>query len=125
MFEHEKYINLRTFKKNLSTVDTPIWCVTLAEDSNNFYAFTNRLSGKVKRIKNNRATQVCSCDFKGKPIGNWVKATAVLSEEHQICLDVIKACKRKYGWQMHLLEFASTVFNRKKNRLIIQMRLQN
>jgi uncharacterized protein len=124
MLEHSKYINLRTFKRDLSGVETPVWTVTLTGKSNSLFAFTNRLSGKVKRIKKNSAAQVCSCDFRGKAIGEWVEATVEISEERQIYLQVINACKKKYGWGMHLLEFLSTVFNRRKDRVVVQVILK-
>jgi|TARA_B110000438_G_C15818902_1_gene653299 PPOX class probable F420-dependent enzyme len=124
MLEHDKYINLKTFKRDLSTVETPVWWISLESDSNTFYAFTNRLSGKVKRIRNNSTVQLCPCDFKGKPLGDWIDASAFLSEEHRLLSQVVAACKKKYSWSMHLLEFASTIFNRKKDRVVVKIILK-
>jgi PPOX class probable F420-dependent enzyme len=121
MLEHDKYINLETVKRDLSKVETPLWWISLASDSNTFYAFTNRLSGKVKRIRNNCTVRLCPCDFKGKPLGDWIEASAFLSEEHRLLSQVVAACKKKYGWSMHLLELASTIFNRKKDRIVVKI----
>ncbi len=98
MFAHETYINLGTFKKDLSRINTPVWCARLEDESSTLYVFTNKFSGKIKRIKNNSLAKVCACDFKGKATGEWVEARATISSEHQVYLKVIEACKKKYGW---------------------------
>ena len=58
MFARERYINLRTFKKDFGAIDTPLWFVTFPDRPDKFFAFTNCMSGKIKRIKNNNAAEI-------------------------------------------------------------------
>ena len=125
MFAREKYINLRTFKKDFGAVDTPLWFVAFPERPDKFFAFTNRASGKIKRIKNNNAAEICACDYKGKPKTPWKSATVCQSEKVSDYSMVISTCKKKYGWQMHLLEFFSAAFKRRKNRAIIEIQVRS
>ena len=124
MFAREKYINLRTFKKDLGAVDTPLWFVTFSERPDKFFAFTNCESGKIKRIKNNDAAEICACDYKGKPKTPWKSATVCQSEKVSDYSIVIDTCKKKYGWQMYVLEFFSATSNRRKNRAILEIQVR-
>tara|TARA_E500000331_G_scaffold57849_1_gene52091 strand:+ start:444 stop:872 length:429 start_codon:yes stop_codon:yes gene_type:complete len=124
MFAREKYINLRTFKKDFGAIDTPLWFVTFPDRPDKLFAFTNCMSGKIKRIKNNNAAEICACDYKGKPKTPWKSATVYQSEKASDYSMVISTCKKKYGWQMHLLEFFSATFNRRKNRAILEIQLR-
>ena len=124
MLAREKYINLRTFKKDFRAVDTPLWFVTFPDSPHKFFAFTNCASGKIKRIKNNNAAEICACDYKGKSKTKWQSATVCQSEKRSDYSMVINTCKKKYGWQMYLLEFFSAAFNRRKNRTILEIQLE-
>ena len=124
MFAREKYINLRTFKKDFGAIDTPLWFVTFPDRPDKLFAFTNCESGKIKRIKNNDAAEICACDYKGKPKTPWKSATVCQSEKVSDYSMVIDTYKKKYGWQKYVLEFFSATSNRRKNRAILAIQVR-
>lgn len=60
------YINLVTYRKNGTPVQTPVW---FAEDGGVVYVFTNGETGKVKRVRNNPQVVVAPADARGTPLG--------------------------------------------------------
>ncbi|WP_424185661.1 PPOX class F420-dependent oxidoreductase [Actinokineospora sp. G85] len=71
----EKYLLIRTFKRDGSPVDTPVW---ITRDPDRLVFWTVADSGKVKRIRNNPSIQVAPCDMRGKITGPVQDATARL-----------------------------------------------
>ncbi|WP_156757358.1 PPOX class F420-dependent oxidoreductase [Actinokineospora pegani] len=71
----EKYLLIRTFKRDGSAVDTPVW---ITRDPDRLVFWTVADSGKVKRIRNNPSIQVAPCDMRGKITGAVQDATAHL-----------------------------------------------
>ena len=93
-FDGEKYINLETYKKDGTGVKTPVWFVT----HNDFiYIITREMTGKVKRVSNNKSVKITPCGFKGEIKGQWISGNAkvVSGEEAE---RVIKLRKKKYGF---------------------------
>jgi hypothetical protein len=99
--------------------------VRLQGQSKTLYVFTNKFSGKLKRIKNNNIAEICVCDFKGKATSDWVKTKITTSTDFVVYSKVIDACKKKYGWKMHILNFFSELFNRRMDRAIIEIHLKS
>ena len=50
-FLDQKYINLETYKKDGTSVRTPVWFVI---DNDLIYVITRDSTGKVKRLKNKK-----------------------------------------------------------------------
>lgn len=71
----EKYVLVTTFRRDGSTVGTPVWVV---RDGNALGVWTVADSGKVKRIRNRADVLVGPCDVRGKPTGEQVPGTAEL-----------------------------------------------
>lgn len=94
-FDGEKYISLRTFKKNGEGVDTPVW---FAESNNILYTYTLETAWKVKRIRNNPKIQVAPCTMRGQVTGEWVDGKARILDDAEAG-PVDKMITRKYGWQ--------------------------
>ncbi|MEO5873408.1 MAG: PPOX class F420-dependent oxidoreductase [Streptosporangiaceae bacterium] len=88
-----KYLLVTTFKKDGSTVATPVWVV---RDGAALGVWTVTDSWKVKRIRNRADVLVGPCDVRGKPTGEQVPGTAViLSPEETAGLRPL--IQRKYG----------------------------
>ncbi|WP_345495517.1 PPOX class F420-dependent oxidoreductase [Nocardia callitridis] len=64
-----KYVRLTTFKKDGSSVGTPVW---VAPDGDRMLIWTNPNSWKVKRIRRNPEVTVQVCDNRGRTDGGAV-----------------------------------------------------
>ncbi|MBO0513010.1 PPOX class F420-dependent oxidoreductase [Streptomyces beijiangensis] len=68
-----KYLLVTTYKKDGSTVPTPVWVI---RDDETLGVWTVTDSWKVKRIRNRSDVLVGPCDLRGNPTGDQVPATA-------------------------------------------------
>jgi PPOX class probable F420-dependent enzyme len=93
----QKYISLKTFRKNGVGVATPVW---FGEDGDKLYVMTRSDMGKTKRIRNNPKVMVAPCTIRGKVTGEEFPATARIlpPEEHARARQTIN---RKY-WMARL-----------------------
>ncbi len=120
-FAKAKYMNLETFRKTGVGVCTPVW---FAQDSGSassadassdgstiFYVYSAPDSGKVKRIRNNRAVRVAPCDFRGNLRGAWVDGHARICDGAEAAhgQDLLR---RKYGWMKIIGDFFSRLLGR-------------
>ena len=90
--EGQKYISLKTFRKNGVGVPTPVW---FGEEKGKLYVMTRSDMGKTKRIRNNPKVTVSPCTIGGKVTGPEFAATARILplEEHARARQTIN---RKY-----------------------------
>jgi uncharacterized protein len=70
-----KYLLVTTFRKDGTTVPTPVWVV---RDGDQLAVWTPTTSHKVRRIRANPRVRLAPCDFRGNPIGDEVTGTARL-----------------------------------------------
>ena len=93
----QKYISLKTFRKNGAGVATPVW---FGEEGGKLYVMTRSDMGKTKRIRNNPQVRVAPCTIRGIVTGVEVAATARIlpPEEHP---HARQAINRKY-WMARL-----------------------
>ena len=110
-FIEQKYINLETYKKDGTSIRTPVWFVI---DNDLIYIMTREGTGKVKRLKNNQNVRIVPCSFKGKSKNGWVKGKAekITGEEAD---QVIKLRKKKYGMSARLMG----LFTSQKGSLVV------
>jgi len=119
-FPCARYLNLGTFRKNGTRVDTPVWFVACGQK---LYVFSNRDAGKVKRLKNNGKCMIAPCTFSGNVTGKWQPAHAQLVDQKPEVDLVNVALKEKYGWQMHLLNLGASLNGRVHQRAYIRIEL--
>ena len=104
----ERYVLLVSRKRDGSTVPTPVWIVDLGDGT---VGFTTEASArKVKRIRNFPDVTLQPCDRRGVVMAGapvWTGRAVVL--EGPAAKPVIDAVKRKYGWQVTLIDVASAV----------------
>ena len=110
-FLDQKYINLETYKKDGTSIRTPVWFVI---DKNLIYVITRDSTGKVKRLRNNQNVLIVPCSFKGEPKNEWVKGTAekITGDEAD---KVIKLRKKKYGMFARLIG----IFTSQKGNIVV------
>ena len=110
-FLDQKYINFETYKKDGTSVRTPVWFVI---DKNLIYVITRDSTGKVKRLRNNQNVRIVPCSFKGEPKNEWVKGAAekITGDEAD---KVIKLRKKKYGMFARLIG----IFTSKKGNIVV------
>jgi uncharacterized protein len=89
---NQKYISLKTFRKNGLGVATPVW---FGEDGDKLYVMTRGDMGKAKRIRNNPKVTVAPCTIRGNVTGPEFPATArvLRPQEHA---HARQAINRKY-----------------------------
>jgi PPOX class probable F420-dependent enzyme len=116
-FTHQKYLNLESFKRDGTPVQTPVW---FAEDHGVLYVYTLANAGKVKRIRRNPHIRLAPCTMRGTVIGPWVEAEATI-------VDATTAAhghallRHKYGWMKKMGDWFSRLLHRE--RVVIAMRV--
>jgi PPOX class probable F420-dependent enzyme len=68
----QKYVSLKTFRKNGLGVATPVWC---GEENGKLYVMTRSTMGKTRRIRNNPQVTVAPCTIRGRVTGEEYAAT--------------------------------------------------
>jgi len=114
----ERYVSLVTFRRNGNGVPTPIW---VAAYEGRLYAVTNGTSVKMKRLKANDRIRLSACDARGKVRGEWAEGHGRRIDDAALIQQAQQALESKYGWQVSVLKFFSTLFGRAKHRAFIEM----
>ncbi len=102
-----KYVSFVTYKKDGTTVATPVWVVPF----DGGYAFTTDPTAyKVRRIKNDARATLTVCDMRGKVAEGAVThlGSAVLLNDDQSD-EVAKLIAKKYSIGVKLLDAMSFV----------------
>ena len=114
--EQARCLNLATFRKSGVAVETPVW---FAEVEGTYYVFSAGNAGKVKRLRNSSRARIAPCDVRGKVLGTWLDAKAVIVEGPTETKRAHAALRQKYGWQMKLADFISRLSGRRRHRAYI------
>ena len=115
-----RYVNLETFRKNGTGVQTPVWA---APDREELVIFTNGDSYKVKRLRRNPRIRIAECTVRGALKGPWHEGTARLVEDERGKQAALRALRTKYGWQMVLADWGGRIRGSKKNWAVIAVSL--
>src|ERR1051325_3568696 len=114
------YASLRTFRRNGSSVDTPVWIAGL---DGVLVAFTDGTSWKVKRIRANHHCAIAVCNAVGNVSSEGTEGSVAIisdAERERRAYDVLRG---KYGWQMRALDLVSWIGGRIARRVILEIRL--
>lgn len=114
------YISLETFKRDGNGVKTPVWCAPLDDD---IVVFSESRAFKVKRLRRDAKIRVAPCDVRGKVIGEWCSGTGQIVELDAEQSRAYQALHKKYGWQMWMADFFSTLSGRIKGRAVLKLTL--
>ena len=113
-----RYVNLETFRKNGTGVQTPVWA---APDGDQLVIFTNGDSYKVKRLRRNSKIRVAECNVRGAIKGPWHEGSGRIVEDEAEKQSVLRALHKKYGWQMTLSDWGARLRGSKKNWAFISV----
>lgn len=115
-----RYAALKSFRKSGEEVVTPVW---FASDANELYVFTEKNSGKVKRIRNNGSIELAPCSMRGTLKGGWTTATAAIDESRDTLDHVVELLGKKYGLEYRLYAFFGGRDKFVAERVILRIRL--
>ena len=118
--DRAQYINLSTRKRNGSFVDTPVWFAQ-ARETNNYYIFSLKKAGKVKRIRNFTAVKIATCNYRGKLNSKWLAATAKLIEDSEEITIAYRFLRNKYGLTFRIGDVFSWIVGNYHRRQIIKV----
>ena len=113
-----RYVNLETFRKNGTGVQTPVW---VARAGDELGIFTNGDSYKVKRLRRNTQVRIAECGVRGALKGPWHDGTARLVEDQAGQQAILAALRKKYGWQMWLADVGGRLGGTKKDWAFISV----
>ena len=93
-----RYISLTTRRRDGSLVSTPVWVAS--DDGRRLLVWTGASTWKVKRIRRDPRVFVAKSNYRGRERGPRLEGRARIVDD----VDVKKLIRKKYGWQMRLLE---------------------
>ncbi len=117
----ERYISLATFRRDGREVRTPVW---VANDGEHLYVFSEAKAGKVKRIRATNRVAVAACDVRGGLRGDFTGGIGRIVSEPDAIERGYAALIRKYGWQMRVANFFSTLTGRIDQRALLELTLE-
>ena len=104
-FIDQKYLNLETYKKDQTSVKTPVWFVI---DNDQLYITTKETTGKVKRLRNNQNARIAVCSMKGDIKSDWVDVGLENIPEESDVEKIVKLRKKKYGFSARLISIITS-----------------
>ena len=94
-FADHEYINLITYKKDNTSVKTPVW---VAEYNDYLVITSSKSAGKVKRIRNNgKATIYITDQIGSKALSDPVDVKASIIEDEESKQAALNKIIKKYG----------------------------
>ena len=113
-----RYVNLATFRRDGREVRTPVW---MATSGGRHFVFTSRSVGKVKRLRREPRLRLAVCDMRGALLSDWVEGRAAFVTDAATLELGYQALRRKYGWQMRLIDLGSWLSGRLHQRELIEI----
>lgn len=94
-----RYALLRTYRRDGTAVDTPIWLVV----DDRTVLFRTKIGPKTRRIAARPDVDLVACDYRGRPTcGDRVSGRAtLLTGTEARCGN--EALHRRYGWQWNIV----------------------
>ena len=100
-FTEAEYINLITYKRDKSSVTTPVW---VADFSNSLVVTTSLNAGKVKRVRNNgKATIYITNQNGSKKLSESLDLKATLIEDLDLKKQATDLIRKKYGMMAKII----------------------
>ena len=100
-FTEAEYINLITYKRDKSSVTTPVW---VADFSNSLVVTTSLNAGKVKRVRNNgKATIYITNQNGSKKLSESLNVKASIIEDLDLKKQAADLIRKKYGMMAKMI----------------------
>jgi PPOX class probable F420-dependent enzyme len=116
------YVSLATFRRDGREVRTPVW---VARDGEHLYVFSEAKAGKVKRIRATKRVAVAPCNARGGLKGDFTEGVGRIVTESDVLERGYAALIRKYGLQMRIANFFSTLTGRIDRRALLELTLES
>jgi PPOX class probable F420-dependent enzyme len=113
-------MNVRSFRKDGSPVDTPMWVVEL---DGRLCNYTDERTYKVKRITRNPEVEVAACNVWGKCSTPWYPATCRFVEGESRRVQVFELLRKKYGIHWYMSLWGSKLTGKVKYRRVLEFEL--
>jgi hypothetical protein len=112
---NQKYINLETYRKDGTGVRTPVWFV---ENGNNIYVWTEKRSGKAKRIRKNPAIKFAPSNSRGDVLSEWINGKAEFVDPGQD-QQLFALYTKKYGFLFRIFRMVGKL--QKSERIFLRL----
>jgi len=113
-------MNLRSFRKDGTPVDTPVWTTPF---EGKLVCYTDDRTFKAKRLRNNPNVELAACDVVGRCSSPWYSARCRIVEAPAERERIFAAIRAKYGIHWHMSLWGSLLTNRVKHRLVLEFEL--
>ena len=110
-------MNLRSFRKDGTPVDTPVWTTPHA---GKFVCYTDDRSFKYKRVKRNPAVELAACDVVGRCSTPWYHARCRIVEDPAERAQIFDKIRAKYGVHWYLSLWGSMLTDRVRHRVVLE-----
>jgi hypothetical protein len=117
-----RYISLVTFRRDGSSVATPVWYAAIGSK---LYVFTDGTSYKVARLRRDQRIRVAQCGVGGTVTGPWHDGAGRIVTDAGLESRAYRALHAKYGWQMRLVDLTSRLAGRIGRRAILELELDD
>lgn len=116
------YLSLATDRLDGREVRTPVWFACLG---NELVLFSAGEAGKVKRVRRTGRARVARCDVRGSLVDDeataWLTVRAALVDDPAAIAAAQRALRRKYGWQLWLLDIGARLGGRIGQRQYLRL----
>ena len=113
-FSNVEYINLVTYKKDKTSVTTPVW---VADFSDSLVVTTSINAGKVKRVRNNGKATIYTTNQNGsEKLSESLDLEASLIEDVDMKKQAADTIRKKYGMMAKIIMKGPDI-----NRAIIKL----
>jgi PPOX class probable F420-dependent enzyme len=119
-FRASPCMNLRSFRKDGTPVDTPTWCVPL---DGRLCCYTDDRTFKIKRMRREPRIEVAACDVWGRRSTEWYRAHCHIVGDSTERDRVFGALREKYKIHYQMSLWGSLLVGRVKHRVVLQIEL--
>ena len=113
-FSNVEYINLVTYKKDKTSITTPVW---VADFSDSLVVTTSIIAGKVKRVRNNGKATIYTTNQNGsEKLSESLDLEASLIEDVDMKKQAADTIRKKYGMMAKIIMKGPDI-----NRAIIKL----
>jgi PPOX class probable F420-dependent enzyme len=120
-FAQSPCMNLRSFRKDGTPVDTPVWCTPY--EGGKLVCYTDDRTFKAKRVLRNPAVELAACDVVGRCSSPWYHARCRVVQDPAERERIFASIRTKYGIHWYLSLWGSLLTNRVKHRLVLEFEL--
>jgi uncharacterized protein len=110
-------MNMRSFRKDGTPVDTPLWVVT---HGGKLASYTDDRSFKFKRVRRNPQVEVAACDVWGRRSTPWYQAACRIVEAPEQRERIFALIRQKYGIHWYMSLWGSLLTGRTKHRVVLE-----